>query len=405
MPLQKKSFDPASSGPLAGIRVLDFSRLMAGNMLSLQLADFGAEVVKVEVPGSGDTLRDWKANGVSAHWKVYCRNKKSITLNLKSPEAPGIILDLVAQFDVMLESFRHHYLEHLGVGPERLLAANPRLILVRVSGFGQTGPYAGRPGFGTLVEAMSGFAARNGFEDREPVLPPLALADMVAGLSGAMATLAAVREIEVRGGRGQVIDVSLLDPMVSILGPDALVYRLTHEIRRRVGSSSEGSSPRNVYATSDGGWVAISASTQAMTERLFRAIGRDDLNSNPDFRNNAERVKHRDEVDRIIGGWIRERTLKDNIAFFEREGVTAGPVYDIAQFLEDPHVQERGIVVEVPDEELGEVEMHDVVPRLSGTPGTLRTPAPSIGQHNDEIYGRTGYSADRIATLRAANII
>jgi crotonobetainyl-CoA:carnitine CoA-transferase CaiB-like acyl-CoA transferase len=160
-----------------------------------------------------------------------------------------------------------------------------------------------------------------------------------------------------------------------------------------------------VYATSDGGWVAISASTQAMTERLFRAIGRDDLNGNPDFCNNAERVKHRDEVDRIIGGWIRERTLKDNIAFFEREGVTAGPVYNIAQFLEDPHVQERGIVVEVPDEELGEVEMHDVVPRLSGTPGTLRSPAPSIGQHNDEIYGRIGYSPERIAAMRAAHTI
>jgi len=405
MSLKKKPFDPTATGPLAGIRVLDFSRLMAGNMLTLQLADFGAEVVKVEVPGNGDTLRDWRSKGVSAHWKVYARNKKSVSLNLKSPDAPGIILDLVRHFDVVVESFRHHYLEHLGVGPERLLEANRQLIIVRVSGFGQTGPYAGRPGFGTLVEAISGFASRNGFEDREPVLPPLALADMVAGLSGAMATLAAVREIEMRGGAGQVIDLSLLDPMVSILGPEALIYRLTKQTRKRVGSASESTSPRNVYATGDGGWLAISASTQAMAERLFRVIGRDDLNSNPDFHTNTDRVRRRDEVDAIVGGWIKERTLAENVAFFEREGVTAAPVYDIAQFLQDPHVQERGIVVEVPDEDLGEVEMHDVVPRLSGTPGSFRTPAPAIGQHNDEIYGRIGYSPERIAALRAARTI
>jgi crotonobetainyl-CoA:carnitine CoA-transferase CaiB-like acyl-CoA transferase len=385
--------------------VLDFSRLMSGNMLSLQLADFGAEVVKVEAPGSGDTLRDWRAAGVSAHWKVYARNKKSITLNLKSPDAAGIILDLVRHFDVMIESFRHQYLEHLGLGPERLLQANPRLVLVRISGFGQTGPYAKRPGFGTLVEAMSGFASRNGFADREPVLPPLALADMIAGLSGAMATLAAVREIEVRGGVGQVIDLSLLEPMVSVLGPEALVYKLTGKTRRRVGSGSQTASPRNVYATSDGGWVAMSASTESMARRVFRVIGRDDLNSNPDFSSRIERIKRRHEVDAIVGGWIAQRTLAETIAFFEEQGVTAAPVYDIAQFLEDPHVQERGIIVEMDDEELGQVPTHDVVPRLSGTPGSFRTPAPTIGQHNDEIYGRIGYSAERLAALRAARTI
>jgi crotonobetainyl-CoA:carnitine CoA-transferase CaiB-like acyl-CoA transferase len=405
MALKKKTFDPARTGPLTGVRVLDFSRLMAGNMLSLQLADFGAEVVKVEVPGHGDTLRDWRVKGVSAHWKVYARNKKSITLNLKSPDAASIILDLVPHFDVMLESFRYQYLEKMGIGPERLLEANPKLVLTRISGFGQTGPYAKRPGFGTLVEAMSGFASRNGFEDREPVLPPLALADMVAGLSGAMATLAAVREVEMRGGVGQVVDLSLMDPMVSVLGPEALIHQLTGQTRRRVGSASESSSPRNVYATNDGGWVAISASTQAMTERLFRVIGRDDLNSNPDFRTNAERVKRREEVDAIVGGWIGQRTLAEAIAFFEEQGVTAAPVYDIAQFMQDPHVQERGIIVEAPDDELGEVPTHDVVPRLSGTPGTFRIQSPRLGEHNDEIYGRAGYSAERIASLRAAETI
>ena len=405
MTLPRKDFDPAATGPLRGIRVLDLSRLMCGNMLSLQLADLGAAVVKVEAPGRGDTLRDWRVAGVSAHWRVYARNKRSITLNLKAPEAARIILDLAPHFDVMLESFRFGFLAKLGCGPDALLAANPRLVLTRISGFGQTGPYARRPGFGTLVEAMSGFAARNGFADREPVLPPLALADMVAGLSGAMATLAAVREVEVNGGRGQVVDLSLLEPMVSILGPEALIYRLTGEVRERIGSASDSSSPRNVYATRDGGWLAISASTEAMTERLFRFIGRDDLNHDPGFQTNAERVKRRPEVDAIVGGWIGQRTLAEAIEVLEEAGITAAPVYDQPQLLDDPHVQERGILVEAPDDELGSVPHHDVVPRLSRTPGAFRTQAPTLGQHNDEEYGRIGYAAERIQQLRDSGAI
>jgi crotonobetainyl-CoA:carnitine CoA-transferase CaiB-like acyl-CoA transferase len=403
--MPKQAFEPDRAGPLRGLRVLDFSRLVAGNMLSLQLADFGAEVVKVETPGRGDTLRDWREAGISVHWKVYARNKKSITLNLKAPEAPAVILDLAAHFDVLIESFRFRYLERLGVGPDVLLARNPRLVVVRVSGFGQTGPYAPRPGFGTLVEAMSGFASRNGFEDREPVLPPLAMADMIAGLSGAMATVIAVRNVEVNGGRGQVIDVSLLESIFSILGPEAAIHKLTRRVRRRMGSASESTSPRNVYATKDSGWVAISASTQAMTERLFRAIGRGDLNDDPRFRTNGERIKRREEVDGIVGGWIRERTLAEAVQFFEEAGVTAAPVYDIAQFLDDPHVQERGIVVEAPDAEMGEVPMHAVVPRLSGTPGGLRAPAPAIGEHNDEVYARIGYPPERRQALRDQGVI
>ena len=405
MAIPKQAFEPDREGPLRGVCVLDFSRLVAGNMLSLQLADFGAEVVKVEAPGRGDTLRDWREAGVSVHWKVYARNKKSITLDLKSPEAPGIILDLVPHFQVMIESFRFRYLERLGVGPDTLLERNPKLVLVRVSGFGQTGPYAKRPGFGTLVEAMSGFASRNGFDDREPVLPPLAMADMIAGLSGAMATVIAVRNVEVNGGRGQVIDLSLLESIFSILGPEAAIFKLSRKIRRRVGSASESTSPRNVYATSDGGWVAISASTQAMTERLFRAIGRDDLNGDPAFKTNAERIKRRGEVDGIVGGFIKQRTLADAIRFFEEAEVTAAPVYDIGQFLEDPHVQERGIVVEAPDDDMGEVPMHAIVPRLSGTPGPLRSPAPAIGQHNREVFSRIGYSDERIAALADKGVI
>src|SRR5262249_29858869 len=210
---------------------------------------------------------------------------------------------------------------------ERLAARNPRLVLVRVSGFGQTGAYAPRPGFGTLVEAMSGFASRNGFEDREPVLPPLAMADMIAGLYGAMAVVIAARGIEVNGGRGKVIDLSLLDSIFSILGPEAAIHRLSGKIRRRVGSASESTSPRNVYATRDGGWVAISASTQAMTERLFAAIGRADLNDDPAFKTNAERVKRRPEVDAIVGGFIGQRTRAGAIRVLEKAGGHPAPRY------------------------------------------------------------------------------
>jgi len=404
MPLPKIDFEPDAEGPLRGIRVLDFSRLVAGNMVSLQLADYGAEVVKVEACKRGDTLRDWKEKGLSVHWKVYGRNKKSITLDLKSPQARQVILDLLPKFDVLIESFRFGYMERLGLGPEQLHAVNPKLVMVRVSGFGQTGPYSPRPGFGTLVEAMSGFASRNGFEDREPVLPPLAMADMIAGLYGAMSTVIAVRDIEQNGGTGQVIDLSLLESIFSILGPEAAIHRVNGKMRRRVGSASEQSSPRNVYKTNDEGWVAISASTQSMAERLFRAIGRDDLNRNPEFATNAERIKRRDVVDGIVGGWIGARSLDENIRFFEEQGVTAAPVYDIAQFMEDPHVQARGILVEAPDDEMGTVPMHLPVPRLSGTPAKLRTPAPDLGQHNDEIYGLV-YDADRIAALKADGVI
>lgn len=405
MSISQARFEPERSGPLKGVHVLDLSRLVCGNMLTLQLADFGAEVVKLEAPGRGDTLRDWRENGIAVHWKVYARNKKSITLDLKSAEAPAVILDLVKSFDVLVESFRFGYLERLGVGPDRLLEANPRLVIVRISGFGQTGPYRKRPGFGTLVEAMSGFAARNGFADREPVLPPLALADMIAGLYGAMATVIAVRNVEQNGGSGQVIDLSLLESVFSVLGPEAAIHRLTGKLRKRVGSGSEGSSPRNVYATNDGGWVAISASTQTMAERLLKAVGHGDMLEDPRFRTNAERVKHRALVDEAVGGWIRQRSLDEAIAYFEEAGVTAAPVYDIAQFLQDRHVQERGIVVDLPDDEMGTVTMHDIVPRLSGTPGVIRTPAPSVGQHNDEIYAGIGYSPERIRSLRDGGII
>jgi crotonobetainyl-CoA:carnitine CoA-transferase CaiB-like acyl-CoA transferase len=400
-----RSFHPDAKGPLDGIRVLDLSRLVAGNMLSLQLADFGAEVIKIEDPRKGDPLRDWRTNNISVHWKVYARNKKSVTLNLRAREGMDLLRKLVATAQVFIENYRPGTLEEMGIGPDVLHALNPKLIIVRVSGWGQDGPYRDKPGFGSLVEGMSGFASKNGFADRPPVLPPLALADMIAGLYGSNAVLIALREIEQRGGNGQVIDLPLLDPIFSILGPEAALYKLTHKIEPRVGSRSNNTSPRNVYETKDGRFISISASIQNMAERLFRAIGRADMIDDPRFRTNSDRVKNIDECDRPVAEFIKARTLAEGLAIFEGAEVTAAPVYDIDQFIADPHVRAREIVTELPDAEMGSVPMHAIVPRLSGTPGDIRTPAPALGEHNNEILSDLGLSGAAIDDLRSRKVI
>ncbi len=400
-----RPFRPEASCPLDGIRVLDLSRLVAGNMLSLQLADFGAEVIKIEDPRKGDPLRDWRTDNISVHWKVYARNKKSVTLNLRDPEGLDLLRKLVATSQVFIENFRPGTLEDMGIGPKALLAINPHLIVVRVSGWGQDGPYRLKPGFGSLVEGMSGFASKNGFADRPPVLPPLALADMIAGLYGANAVLIALREIEQNSGQGQVIDLPLLDPIFSILGPEAALYQLTKKIEPRVGSRSNNTAPRNVYETSDGRFIAISASIQSMAERLYRAIDRADMIDDPRFRTNTDRVKNIDEADRPVAEYIKARTLAENLSVFEAAEVTAAPVYDIDQFIADPHVQAREIVTDLPDDEMGSVPMHAVVPRLSGTPGEIRFPAPALGEHNDAILGSLGLDAAALNDLRQRKVI
>jgi crotonobetainyl-CoA:carnitine CoA-transferase CaiB-like acyl-CoA transferase len=400
-----RAFHPDAKGPLDGIRVLDLSRLVAGNMLSLQLADFGAEVIKIEDPRKGDPLRDWRTNNISVHWKVYARNKKSVTLNLRAAEGMDLLRKLVATAQVFIENYRPGTLEEMGIGPDVLHALNPKLIIVRVSGWGQDGPYRDRPGFGSLVEGMSGFASKNGFADRPPVLPPLALADMIAGLYGSNAVLIALREIEQRGGNGQVIDLPLLDPIFSILGPEAALYKLTQRIEPRVGSRSNNTSPRNVYETKDGRFISISASIQTMAERLFRAIGRADMIDDPRFRTNSDRVRNIDACDRPVAEFIKARTLAEGLAIFEAAEVTAAPVYDIDQFISDPHVRAREIVTELPDAEMGSVPMHAVVPRLSATPGDIRTPAPALGEHNNEILGGLGLSGAAIDDLRNRKVI
>ena len=405
MDFAQKLFNPNAKGPLEGIRVLDMTRLVAGNMLTLQLADFGAEVIKLEMLPKGDPLRAWKANGIQTNWKVYGRNKKSVSLNFREQEGLNLLLELVKSADVFVENMKPGRIEEMGIGPEVLLERNPDLVIARVTGFGQTGPYSSQGGFGTVVEAMSGFAAMNGFADRVPVLPPLALADMIAGLYGAMAVMIAIREKEVNGGTGQVIDLSLLEPIFSILGPQAASYKVTGEVPERAGSGSNTTSPRNAYATNDGGYVALSGSIQTMAERLFRVIGRDDMNNNPKFMTNADRVAHRTEVDEIVGGWIGNRTLDEVLDVFRREGITGGPIYNISQIVKDPHFKEREIIVDLPDEEMGQIPMHNVFPKLSATPGTFRRAAPDLGQDNEAILSEAGIDADTLADLKSRGII
>ncbi|MBC8338590.1 MAG: CoA transferase [Rhodospirillales bacterium] len=398
-------FNPDDKGPLDGVRVLDMTRLIAGNMLSLQLADFGAEVIKIEPPGKGDPLRAWKDDGIDCHWKVYARNKKSLTLNLREPEAIDILLRLVEGADVLIENFRPGRLEEMGLAPDTLHLRNPKLIIARISGWGQTGPYRNRPGFGSLVEAMSGFADRNGFPDREPVLPPLALADMIAGLYGAMAVMIATREVEVKGGRGQVVDLSLLEPIFSVLGPEALTHKVTGRVKQRMGSGSNTSSPRNAYPTRDGKWVALSASIQSMAERVFRVIGREDMIDDDRFRTNPDRVKHRDQVDAILGGWIKERDQAEVLEIFEREEVTASGIYDIRDIIADSHFQGREVLVDLPDEDVGSAPMHNIIPRLSATPGTFRLPAPALGEHNAALLAELDIDANGLADLTERGVI
>jgi len=398
-------FRPEAQGPLKGIVALDLSRLVAGNMLSLQLADFGAEVIKVEDPGKGDPLRDWKIGGKSFFWKAYARNKKSLTLDLRNAEARELLKKLADTADVLIENYRPGTLEKMGFGPEALHARNPKLIVVRISGWGQTGPYAGKPGFGTLVEGMSGFAAKTGFADREPVLPPTALADMIAGLYGFAATMTALREVEVKGGKGQVIDLSLLEAMHSVVGADAGGYRATGHMPKRLGSRSNTAAPRNVFKTRDGRWISISGSMQSMAERLYTMIGRADMISDPRFATNSARLANTDEAERPIREYIAEKDFAECLALFEAAEVTAAPVYDIDQFVDDAHVQERQVVVDMPDDEVGRVTMHNILPRLSATPGVMRTPAPKLGEHSAEILGRVGVGPVDLAKLKSQGIV
>jgi crotonobetainyl-CoA:carnitine CoA-transferase CaiB-like acyl-CoA transferase len=368
-------------------------------MLTAFLADFGADVIKVERAGSGDDLRNWREADQDIYWKVYGRNKRSVALNLRQAPAMAALWTLIESADVFIENYRPGTLEAMGLAPDALLARNPDLIVVRISGFGQTGPYAQYPGFGTLIEAMSGFADRTGFPDREPVLPPLALADMIAGIYGASATTMALFARQNGPARGQVIDLSLLEPMFSVLGPEAAIHAVTGKIKQRVGSASNTASPRNVYKCADGKYLALSGSTPAVARRIFEIIGRPDMNDDPRFATNSDRIKHRALVDEAIGGWFASRASADALAIMRDAGATVGPIYNIADAMADPHFEEREIIVDVEDDTFGTLPMHNIVPRMSATPGTWRRPAPKLGEHTQDVLREAGVDEAVIAAV------
>ena len=388
-----RAFDPAQAGPLDGIRVLDLSRLVAGNMATLLLGDYGADVIKIEHPEKGDDLRRWRAAGVETFWKIYGRNKRSLALDIRKGDGRQTFEKLLRTAQVLVENFVPGTLEKWGFGEAELLAINPDLVILRISGWGQTGPYRARPGFGTLVEAMSGFAHLNGFPDRPPALPPLAMADMVAGLYGAFAVLTALRVIESGKGRGQSIDLSLFEPMLSLVASEAIKHRVTGDVTMRSGNQAPHTAPRNVYRCGDGGFIAVSGSMQSMAELIMRTIGRPELITDPRFATNDARVDHRDELDAIISGYTGARTLEETFAAFEAAGVPCAPVYSMDQLMTDAYVLGRGAITELDDRDLGSVPMHEIVPRLSATPGTFRYPAPRLGEHTEEIMAELARSA------------
>ena len=394
-------------GPLNGLRVIDLATVFAGPSAARRLADFGAEVIKVERVGDGDGARTLgEQDGADGYyWRQIGRNKRPIELDLKTAGGKEVLLRLVRSADVLIENFRPGALERLGLDPETvLLQEQPGLVVLRVTGFGQDGPYSSRAGFGTIAEAMSTLAYTTGQPDGPPTLPPIALADEITGALSAFAVLAAIRHRDLTG-EGQVIDATLLESMLDVVGPGAAITHRTGVSDQRIGSRLWFSAPRNVYRCKDGKYVGLVASIQKMAERLLRAIGRPDLVVDPRFRTNSARVKNAGELDNIIGAFIAARTQAENVEFFDRADVTVGPIYDVSQIVEDPHVIERELVADYPDEDMGEYPMYHVVPRMSATPGSIRTTAPKLGAHNRELLREVGIDDAAYAKLVSGKII
>jgi crotonobetainyl-CoA:carnitine CoA-transferase CaiB-like acyl-CoA transferase len=392
-----KKFDAKHKGLLDGVRVVDLSRLVAGNMTTHVLADYGADVIKVERPGKGDDLRNWRVKGFEVFWKVYSRNKRSVAIDLQTDDGREFLWRLIDTAQVLVENFVPGTLERWGMGPDDLLRRNPKLIVLRVSGWGQTGPWRKKPGFGTLVEAMSGWAFMNGHPDKPPTLPPLALADMISGLYGAAAVLAALRGVEQSDGKGQVIDLSLFEPIHAMVGAEAAHIRLTGAPTMRSGNQSSHTAPRNVYRCKDERYVAMSGSMQSMAERIMETIGRPELKTDPRFVDNTARVANRNALDEIIGAFIALRSQAENLALFEAAGVTVGPVCSVADLMDDPYVNGREAIVEVEDRDLGSVPMHNVIPRFSAMPEPFRRQAPKIGEHTEDLRRELGLPAGKRA--------
>jgi crotonobetainyl-CoA:carnitine CoA-transferase CaiB-like acyl-CoA transferase len=389
------------------VRVLDLGTVYAAPITAMLLGDYGADVIKVEHP-RGDPARThgWGKDGHGLWWKVIARNKRTITLNFSKPEGQEMLRELIAQADVVIENFRPGVMEKWQLGPEQLLEINPGLVMLRVTGFGQTGPYSKRRAFGTLAEAMSGMAHATGQEDGPPTLPPFGLADGVAGVSGAFAVMLALYHRDARDGKGQVIDMSLLEPLLGILGPGPSVYDQLGIIAGRHGNRSPNNAPRNAYLTADDRWVAISASATSIAERVMRLVGRPDLAEQPWFASAGERVQRADMIDRPVAEWIRARPYAEVSQGFQDAGAALAPIYNMEQLMEDPHVIARQTVITIEDEDLGPLKMQNLFFRMGGTPGAIRHGGRRLGQDTEEVMAELlGVKADELDALRDKEII
>ncbi|WP_419849192.1 CaiB/BaiF CoA transferase family protein [Candidatus Poriferisocius sp.] len=393
-------------GPIADLRVIDASTVLAGPLIGQIMADFGADVIKVEHPLTGDSLRGHGAqkDGRGLWWKMVARNKRCLGLDLSHPEGAEVFLDLASTADVVIENFRPGTLERWGLDWDVLSDRNPGLILCRVTGYGQTGPYADRPAFGTLIEAMSGFAHMTGEADQPPTLPPFGLADSVAGFSGVAAVMMAVHHRHATG-RGQVVDLSILETLAAALGPHVVTWDQTGHIAQRSGNRSSNNAPRNTYLTADGCWVAVSSSADSVARRTMELVGRGDLVSEPWFATGAGRAEHAEEIDEALSSWIGERTLADVVDAFAAAEVAVAPVYDVAQYASDPQVQAREAITAVDDPDLGPVRMQNVLFGLSATPGTIRHTGRDLGADTDEVLKEVGLSVEQIEDLRAKQVV
>ena len=394
------------SGPLDGIRVIEAATLFAGPLAATHLGDFGADVVKVEHPTKPDAARGHGASqdGIGLWWKTIGRNKRVITLDIAKPDGQRLFLDLIGSADVLIENFRPGTLERWNLSPATLHERNPRLVIGRVTAFGQFGPYAHRPGFGSLAEAMSGFAAVTGEPGGPPTLPPFGLADGITAIATAFAVLAALRERD-RNGRGQVIDMAIIEPMLAMLGGQITAYDQLGVVTPRLGNRSANNAPRNVYRSRDGQWLAVSTSSQSIAERVVRLVGRPDLVTQPWFATGRGRAEHADELDAVVGGWIAARDAAEVSAAFDDAQAAVGPVYDARGIVTDPQFAALGTITTVDDAELGPLRMQNVLFRLSDSPGSIRWAGRPHGADTEAVLREIGCTADEITRLRLAKVV
>jgi crotonobetainyl-CoA:carnitine CoA-transferase CaiB-like acyl-CoA transferase len=398
----------ADRRPLRGIRVVDAATLAAGPMVATALGEFGAEVIKVEQPGVGDPLRRWgeQKDGIGLFWKSMSRNKRCVTMDLRRPDGQGLFHRLLDVSDVVVVNNRPSALAKWGLDYDAVHAAHPRLVYLHITGYGAGGAKSDRPGFGTLAEAMSGFAHVTGQPEGPPTLPPFFLADGVASQSATFAVMMALYDRDVHGGVGQLVDINLIEPLARLIETSTLTYSQLGRIPGRVGNMLPASAPRNAFQTSDGRWVAISSASPNIALRVFRAIDRPELVDDPAYADPVQRQAHAHEVDDLVAGWIRRRTLAEAMDVFERAEVAAAPVYDAQQLLADEHLRSRGAFVEVDDADLGTMTVQAPVARLSETPGGVDYLGRSLGEDNDAVYGGLlGLDEERVAALRAAGAI